>query len=220
MNFELLQARLRTNLQARVRNGEITERRLALISGISQPHMHNVLKGARALSMEMADQILQRLGLDLLKLVEPEAAMPNPAAECGCGVPVLDGAIGPGHPYPRREKQREVYPFQAADIRGLENPVAARAAPDPRLRGWLGHGGVILLDRSEDSRTHLDGGAYYAVDLGKHSALRRVQRAGRRIYIVEEQAGYDSGGSVPVPVGEREVLDVVKGRVRALMLRM
>jgi hypothetical protein len=32
-------------LRERVMNGEISERRLAQLTGISQPHMHNVLKG-------------------------------------------------------------------------------------------------------------------------------------------------------------------------------
>ena len=32
-------------LRARVRNGELTERGLARLVGVSQPHIHNVLKG-------------------------------------------------------------------------------------------------------------------------------------------------------------------------------
>ena len=44
-------------LRARVRNGELTERGLARLVGVSQPHIHNVLKGVRALSPELSDQI-------------------------------------------------------------------------------------------------------------------------------------------------------------------
>jgi hypothetical protein len=33
--------------------------------------MHNVLKGKRLLSMDMADQVLARLHLDLLDFIEP-----------------------------------------------------------------------------------------------------------------------------------------------------
>ena len=34
-------------LRARVRNGELTERGLARLVGVSQPHIHNVLKGSK-----------------------------------------------------------------------------------------------------------------------------------------------------------------------------
>jgi plasmid maintenance system antidote protein VapI len=58
-------------LKNRVRSGEITERGLARQTGVSQPHIHHVLSGKRALSPELADQILQRLHMDLLDLLEP-----------------------------------------------------------------------------------------------------------------------------------------------------
>jgi len=37
--------------------------------GISQPHIHNVLKGNRLLSWESADSLLRELNLDLLELM-------------------------------------------------------------------------------------------------------------------------------------------------------
>ncbi|MGA2269506.1 MAG: XRE family transcriptional regulator [Bryobacteraceae bacterium] len=71
MNFRELQRRLIAYLRTLVRSGDATERGLARITGVSQPHMHNVLKGQRLLSLEMADQVLHQLHLDLLDLVEP-----------------------------------------------------------------------------------------------------------------------------------------------------
>ena len=70
MNFYDLQRRLLEDLRRRVRSGEITERRLARQTGISQPHIHHVLKGKRLLSTLKADEILSHLGLDLLDLVD------------------------------------------------------------------------------------------------------------------------------------------------------
>ncbi|HWB86134.1 MAG TPA: helix-turn-helix transcriptional regulator [Bryobacteraceae bacterium] len=72
MDFRQLQDRLIANLRERVRSGELTERGLARLTGISQPHIHNVLKGIRLLSMETADQILQGLDMELLDLIEPQ----------------------------------------------------------------------------------------------------------------------------------------------------
>jgi plasmid maintenance system antidote protein VapI len=56
-------------LRRRVRSGEVTERGLAQLAGISQPHLHHVLKGKRQLSPAMADTILRLLELDLLDLI-------------------------------------------------------------------------------------------------------------------------------------------------------
>ncbi|HLH18029.1 MAG TPA: helix-turn-helix transcriptional regulator [Bryobacteraceae bacterium] len=72
MDFRELERRFVERLRERVRAGEFTERRLAQITGISQPHIHNVLKGKRLLSMEAADEILRVLRMDLLDLLDPE----------------------------------------------------------------------------------------------------------------------------------------------------
>ena len=72
MTFHDLQQRLLEELRHQVRSGAATERRLARISGISQPHLHNVLKGKRKLSLRKADGVLHRLQIDLLHLIQPE----------------------------------------------------------------------------------------------------------------------------------------------------
>ena len=72
VNFGELQLRLILHLRQRVRSGEMTERGLARVIGVSQPHLHNVLKGKHLLSMTMADRILRHLHLDLLDLIDPD----------------------------------------------------------------------------------------------------------------------------------------------------
>jgi len=72
VNFEELHFRLTEYLRELVRSGELTERGLARITCVSQPHIHNVLKGKRLLSPHMADEILHRLQLDLMDLLRPE----------------------------------------------------------------------------------------------------------------------------------------------------
>ena len=59
MNFQELRQRLIAELRERVRSGEVTERGLARMIGLSQPHMHNVLKGKRLFSLETTDEILR-----------------------------------------------------------------------------------------------------------------------------------------------------------------
>ena len=72
MNFREMHERFVRNLRDRVRSGELTERGLARMTGVSQPHIHNVLKGKRVLSTDKADEILRQLRLDLLDLMRPE----------------------------------------------------------------------------------------------------------------------------------------------------
>ena len=72
MNFAELHERLVDHLKERVRSGELTERGLARVTRISQPHIHNVLKGKRVLSVGTADEILLQLKLDLLDLMRPD----------------------------------------------------------------------------------------------------------------------------------------------------
>lgn len=72
MYFVTLQGRLLDSIRKRVQNGEVTERRLAGMSGISQPHIHNLLKGARALSPEIADRIMRTLDMSVFDLLGPE----------------------------------------------------------------------------------------------------------------------------------------------------
>lgn len=72
LDFGELEVRLIHHLQNRIRSGEISERSLARVIGVSQPHLHNVLKGRHLFSIATADKILRHLNLDLLDLIEPE----------------------------------------------------------------------------------------------------------------------------------------------------
>jgi transcriptional regulator with XRE-family HTH domain len=74
MDFQELERRFIEYLRQRIRSGDLTERRLAKLAGISQPHVHNVLNGKRTFSIAMADTILQVLRLDLFDLITAEEA--------------------------------------------------------------------------------------------------------------------------------------------------
>ena len=72
MYFELLQLRLIAHVHERVERGDMTERGLARMTGISQPHLHNMLKGVRTLSPQMADLILHHLHITVLDLLHAD----------------------------------------------------------------------------------------------------------------------------------------------------
>jgi hypothetical protein len=69
LTFQELQGRLLSYVVRRIRNGEFTERGLARILGVSQPQLHNVLKGARPLRPEFADYLLHHFEIGVLDLV-------------------------------------------------------------------------------------------------------------------------------------------------------
>lgn len=72
MYFELLQLRLITHVQGRLQRGELTERGLARRTGISQPHLHNVLKGVRIMSPQIGDLLLRHLHITLVDLLNAD----------------------------------------------------------------------------------------------------------------------------------------------------
>jgi len=77
MSFHLLQLRVIAHVQERVSRGDVTERGLARLTGISQPHLHNILKGVRVLTPHMADLILRQLHINLLDLLAPQESAPG-----------------------------------------------------------------------------------------------------------------------------------------------
>jgi transcriptional regulator with XRE-family HTH domain len=71
MTFGVLHCRLLEHIRLRIRNGELTERSFARRIGVSQPHIHNVLKGIRSLTPELADRILAAMNVSVFELARP-----------------------------------------------------------------------------------------------------------------------------------------------------
>lgn len=96
MYFEMLQHRLIAHVQDRVQRGELTERGLARRTGISQPHLHNVLKGVRVLSPQIGDVLLHHLHITLLDLLKDDEwhghdSLHGVATPGGTRFPAADG---------------------------------------------------------------------------------------------------------------------------------
>ncbi len=72
VGFEELLGRFRARLRQKIRNGEITERGLARLSGVSQSHVHNALKGARLLRPRTADRVMRAMRISVCDLMAPD----------------------------------------------------------------------------------------------------------------------------------------------------
>lgn len=211
MNFETLQTRLLAVLRARLQSGELTERRLARLTGFSQPHIHNVVKGARVLSVELADEILTRLRISVVDLMEPGEL--GWREGFGGTVPVLEGWLGPGLPLPRHLSPVERYPFPAAMLAALEAPVVVRLSADPRMRQSIRQNDLALLDHARRRRMYPEPNSLYVINRRGEGLIRRVRREGRWLRLVTEEGSEGAGEAERISLAEGHLLDIVRARV-------
>lgn len=119
MTFEQLLARLLAELVRRIENGQLTERGLARLARLSQPHVHHILKGKRGMTPQVADRFLEVLGIEADHLVEESpvwgaARGPAPEPERCVLLPLLEGLVGPSYPPPALLPAGLYFPFPAS----------------------------------------------------------------------------------------------------------
>ncbi len=214
-----VQESLVEELRRRVRNGESTERALAKLTGISQPHMHNVLKGNRLLSADLADMILQKLQLSILDLIDRQemVAFLNRNANLearAVAVPVLEGLLGPGYPLPRQVSSPQVHTVPHEQVVKATQPVVVRLAADPAMADVFAEGDLILLDQSETLRSYLQPHGYYVVNTGAGAIVRAIRRDGNDLLLL---AGADRDRPDPdtprLPLENTDLLRLILARV-------
>jgi hypothetical protein len=217
--FSDLQNRLIELIRAKLRNGELTERGLARRVGVSQPHLHNVLKRVRLLTTELADLLLAEMHLSLSDLLVEDDALPahRPAAVPQMRpqreIPFLNGPVGPGHVWPRYALWDECYLFPTEEVDGLELPAFARLERDTRMEPLLDGCTLGLLDMWNGVEKVLQNAGYYVVRSGAECVIRRVNRGGRLLYLVaEDNTGLpEQWEAVSIPLGK--LADVILARV-------
>lgn len=211
-----LRLRLVEQLRQRLRNGELTEAGLARLTGISQPHMHNVLKGVRVLSLESADLVLHRLQMSILDLFTREELSLRLGDESTAmvRVPLMQGTLGPGSPWPLAGDQQ--YAVEASRLKGVHDPLAVRLGRDPLAPTWSPVGGVAILDESLSSRTYFSFDALYAVEWHGQGVIRRIRRRGRSLFLLSEGI-YGTACSEECEVSDADLPAVVRARVHIVL---
>jgi transcriptional regulator with XRE-family HTH domain len=220
VSFENLQLLVLEAVRERVRNGELTERRLARYIGISQPHIHNVLKGARSLSPEIADRILKSLRISLLDLLNSREWTAGGAAASApryAEVPLLEGRIGPRVPLPTRADPVERYPWRLDGLAGLVDPRFARLASDPPMHPLLGPNDLVLLDHSEHRRAWPEPDGLYLVNREGEGAIRWLRLGPQAVYLVTLEAGARPERWEKVPLGSACLAEFVRARVACIV---
>lgn len=214
MLFTLLQDRLIVHIRNRIRAGELTERNLARLTSMSQPHLHNVLKGVRSLSPEYADQIVEHLHLSVADLLSVVEIGLKPVIEIGAVVLIprvreLDGLSGNFVEMPASES----YPVPLSLSRGLVRPAMLLLTHDARVYPEFQDGDLALIDRAPITRETMSAVAIYLVKNGERTVLRCIRTGGRRLYLVTRGTLNEPRNWEPVPLPGQDLNLVIKGRL-------
>lgn len=217
MRFETVQSRLLEHLRTRIRNGESTERGLARLVGLSQPHLHNVLKGVRALAPRAGDAILAALRMSVLDLVQTDELIRQleqraPPDVALLEIPFLNSRIGPGVPWSEELSRFERFRVPARAVALMPEPVVARMADDRRMRGVLAAGDLFVIDRSITSRLNPDPSCLYVIDRGGEAVLRWVRIGRTDVYLLAADNQYEPHRWEAVPLNGRALTDIIRGR--------
>ncbi len=216
MNFDGLQNRLVLKVRAHISNGEFTERGFARAVGISQVHIHNVLKGARTLSINLNDLILKRLGLTIFDICTPAELRAHLASSSlqtrpSFHLPFLKAKIGPGIPWSREVNSQDRHAVPCFLARAGSNLILARLAQDGEMDDSLAGSDIVVFDLAP-SRSSPD--ALYLVDRGPDTIIRRVRPGAHKMYLAAD-------GNLDRPEEWEALLaptcpGVIRGRVRWL----
>jgi hypothetical protein len=209
VQFDELYRLLIDTARQRVRSGEVTERRLARLCGLSQPHMHNVLKSLRSLSPESADRLMDVLDLNIPALIFRSGSRADTAV---CTVPILRNRLGPGSESVLTN-YRGFMPFLARRIASVVEPVVAQLAPDLVLPKALAANDYVLLDRNPAVRASPSGGGYWVVAESPGLRVRYVKLGETHVYLANESNVRDPPNWQPIPLHDRNILEIVRARI-------
>ena len=207
MYFRDLQAKLVDLAREKVRAGQITERGLARMCGMSQPHIHNVLKGVRALSMSSVDCLMNALGIHVADLLW--------SAHAGGGivaVPLVRNRIGPGTPGELIVFRGNI-PMPGGLLKNLIEPVAARLAPDLVMPAALAANDLVLLDQNPVVRAAPAGNGVWIVAEGSGLRARYLRLADTRLLVGNEVTRGDPQQWLSIPLQGRNILEIVRAHI-------
>jgi plasmid maintenance system antidote protein VapI len=218
VTFATMQRRMVAYIRGLMANGELTERGLARLVGVSQPHMHNVLKGARTLSPEVGDQISSVLGLSLLELAESgelAAVLEDRVADDAAYrlVRAATGQISPYQRFPDLTAAERWVRAPASLVAKVERPVLVGFLADPEMGATFPGATHVLLDLNERARLAVDERCWYVLRWGGAGYVRQVRREGGALVVLGQRTWRQVAMPDRIPLGDLPALAVIRGRV-------
>lgn len=213
MYFRELQGKLVELAREKVRAGLVTERGLAKLCGISQPHMHNVFKGIRSLSPNSADRLMHALGIQVADLLWGVSAGTSSGADSGVvAVPLVRNRIGPGTAG-ALDVFRGNIPMPGALLKNLVEPVTANLAPDLVMPAALASNDLVLLDQNPLVRAAPTGSGVWIVAEAAGLRARYLRLAGTRLLVGNEVTRSDPQQWLSIPLQGRNILEIVRAHI-------
>jgi hypothetical protein len=207
--FHELQGRLIDAARERVRAGKLTERGLARMCGVSQPHMHNVLKNIRALSIGSSDRLMLALDIRVTDLLWRVSGESDAAVRA---IPILRNRIGPGTDAVLTAIRGHV-PLPQSLLKDLVDPLAARLGPDLVLPHALATHDLVLLDQNPLLRSEPGGSSIWVISEGAGLRVRYLRMGGTHLYVANEVTLADPQKWQSIPLQGRNILDIVRARI-------
>ena len=213
--------RLIHNLRVGVSSGSLTVRRLAKEIGVSQPHMQNIMSGKRALTIQMADRLLQhqqRSVLDLANASElGEALMRATTTPLNLRyVPVLPGRLGPSDPFPKLKGENGWRILPPHAVAHVVRPVFAELGSDAELAREFPGATFALLDLSSQARSKISPHSWYAIQWSGGGWIRRLRLERGKLLILGQEGLRPMLGPAWIELGTSRVEE----HVRALVIWM
>jgi len=216
--FRDLRRRLLSRIRVQVRNGEVTERRLARRAGLSQPHVHHLLKGIRSLTANSADALLEGCGISVLDLLteneradiyQLEAASRQPRT----GVKLLAEPVGEGSSWSGEPEYAATIQVACRALWGAGEPLAVLARADPEMEAPQR---VLLIDRALGPRLFPESRTLYVVTHGRDTLVRWVRLGLRHVYFLSaiDRNRPDRWMRQPLP---RDLSSIIHARVHAII---
>jgi transcriptional regulator with XRE-family HTH domain len=192
VTFLEVQECLLKNLRSQIQNGHLTERGVARLTGVSQPHIHNVLKGMRSLTPKIADEMLNIFHLSVLDLISPRELQAMVVVQQQpfllVELPVMRQLISSNTLWNKdfwpRERLSLPVPLRYG---GSVQVAAARIQPDFRMRSVLGECDLTVADISEQTDSMAPDGLYVVRTQGG-TAIRYLRRGATHLYLATADA--------------------------------
>lgn len=218
VTFALIRNRLLDAVRHRLRNGDFTERGLARAVGISQPHIHNVLKGVKILTPNVGDLLIAGLDLSLIELLGAEelgeALLAKQARCLGIhSVPLLVGRLGPDEPFPSWRTVADWVVAKDPAVRALRRPAFIRLGADPAISTVWADQGFGLLDFDETCRTEPAEPSWYALRWRGAGYLRQVRLVAQELSVLGQRTLEERTDPETIAVGEGSLLQIVRARL-------
>jgi hypothetical protein len=220
LRFEGLLRRLLHVVEQRVRNGETTERALAREIQVSQPHMHNICSGHRALTTDVGDDLLAHFDLSLLDLCADDEIFHHLMSRGRPGrrslaVPLLRGRLGPGWPFPDPALIDDWVSVRSVPGEPLRTPVLVAISDDSSLPSeFQGSGKTALLECAPEARIRIARDGWYAVRTSEGEAIRQLRKVTAGLLILRQTTLFEEHRPGEPPISFAQQLRFVRGQVR------